>query len=250
MVAIRAASPQDAPCDRRVHVGVWRWAYRGHAPRRRPGRLPVERRERDWRPASESRPRRPSVIVADDGGRLVGFASTATSRDDDAPPGTGEVLRVYVVEDAVGRRAWAGALIARRAGSVCGPTGTRVPRCGSWRPNERHAALLRARRLAADGTTEHASGAVRATCRSCATPSTSRRALSRRVRVRAHDAHDGVLDVRRSGLATCRCDRIENSAHACSPVQPHPSRQRRDAVEGAGLRVDRARRCRRPFSVP
>ena len=99
-VRIRAATPEDADPIGAVHVESWRWAYRGQLPDDLlDGLDPVERAagwRRSWSPAGRRDRGRATRA------RLVGFASTATSRDDDAPPGTGEVLTVYVVEDAVG----------------------------------------------------------------------------------------------------------------------------------------------------
>jgi len=99
-IKIRAARPGDADAIGAVHVESWRWAYRGQLPDDLLDGLDPAERAAGWRRILESG--EIDVIVADDEARLVGFASAATSRDDDAPPGTGEVLTVYVVEDAVG----------------------------------------------------------------------------------------------------------------------------------------------------
>ena len=99
-ITIRAATPGDADAIGAVHVESWRWAYRPQLPDDLLDGLDPAERAAEWRRILESG--EIDVIVADDEGRLVGFASAATSRDDDALPGTGEVLTVYVVEDAVG----------------------------------------------------------------------------------------------------------------------------------------------------
>ena len=100
-VRIRAAMPEDADTIGALHVESWRWAYRGKLPDDLLDGLDPVERAAGWRRILESG--EADVIVTDDDeARLVGFASAATSRDDDAPPGTGEVLTVYVVEDAVG----------------------------------------------------------------------------------------------------------------------------------------------------
>jgi len=99
-VRIRVATPEDADAIGAVHVEGWRWAYRGQLPDALLDALDPAGRAAGWRRILESGST--DVIVAEDESGVVGFASAATSRDDDAPPGTGEVLTVYVVEDAVG----------------------------------------------------------------------------------------------------------------------------------------------------
>ncbi len=99
-VRIRPATPEDADAIGSVHVESWRWAYRGQLPDDLLDELDPAERAAGWRRILGSGGT--DVIVADDGARVVGFASAATSRDGDAPPGTGEVLALYVVENAVG----------------------------------------------------------------------------------------------------------------------------------------------------
>jgi GNAT superfamily N-acetyltransferase len=56
--------------------------------------LSVEDRERSWQTTFDEPEY--GVVVAEDRARLVGFASFGPSRDDDAPPGTGEIPAIYV----------------------------------------------------------------------------------------------------------------------------------------------------------
>jgi GNAT superfamily N-acetyltransferase len=116
-VRIRAATPEDADAIGGVHVESWRWAYRGLLPDDLLDGLDPAERGVGWRRILESGDA--DVILAEDDDRIVGFASGSASRDDDATPGTGEVLTVYVVEDTAGtgtgRALLAGALGLLRA---------------------------------------------------------------------------------------------------------------------------------------
>jgi GNAT superfamily N-acetyltransferase len=99
-VTIRDAGPSDARAIAEVHVASWRDAYRRLLPDGFLDRLSVDDRERSWRtmftdPAY-------GVVVAEDAGRVVGFASFGPSRDEGAPDGTGEIPAIYVHPDALG----------------------------------------------------------------------------------------------------------------------------------------------------
>jgi GNAT superfamily N-acetyltransferase len=108
---VRLALPSDAPALAAVHVRTWQATYRGIVPQRVLDGLSIERREAYWRErlAGESDRR---TWVADFDGSIVGFVAAGPARDDDLPPGAGEVYAIYVAESAqghgVGRR-----LIAR-----------------------------------------------------------------------------------------------------------------------------------------
>src|SRR5439155_22975079 len=43
------------------------------------------------------------VLVAEEGGRIVGFVEHGPTQDDDADDSTGEILAIYLLEDAIGR---------------------------------------------------------------------------------------------------------------------------------------------------
>ena len=97
---VRPATPQDARAIAEVRVASWRWAYRGLVPDDVLAGMSVAESEAGWRgiladPAV-------AVFVASLGDRLVGFASCCASRDADAPPGTGEIGALYVVEEVAG----------------------------------------------------------------------------------------------------------------------------------------------------
>lgn len=99
-VAIRGAGSEDARAIAAVHVASWRHAYRGLLPRDFLDRSSVEDRERSWR-RTFTEPGY-GVVVAEEAGRLVGFASFGPSRDRGAPDGTGEIPAIYVAPEVLG----------------------------------------------------------------------------------------------------------------------------------------------------
>jgi L-amino acid N-acyltransferase YncA len=97
---IRRATAADARGIAEVHVGSWRHAYRGLLPDGFLDRLSVEEREASWREAF--RDRGAAVFVAEEEGRVIGFASFGPSRDRDAGPEVGEIPAIYVDPTVVG----------------------------------------------------------------------------------------------------------------------------------------------------
>jgi ribosomal protein S18 acetylase RimI-like enzyme len=97
---IRRATAADARGIAEVHVASWRHAYRGLLPDGSLDRLSVEQREASWREAF--RDRGAGVFVAEEDGRVIGFASFGPSRDGDAGPEVGEIPAIYVDPSAVG----------------------------------------------------------------------------------------------------------------------------------------------------
>jgi L-amino acid N-acyltransferase YncA len=125
MIAIRAATPADAPAIGRIHVESWRETYRGLLSENLLGSVSAVVRAAMWRGGLEHE--RPiSLLVAQaPSGDLVGFAGggsrRATSLSHDA-----EVYAIYVLAAAqkrgCGRRlmaALAKALHARGFKSLC-----------------------------------------------------------------------------------------------------------------------------------
>jgi ribosomal protein S18 acetylase RimI-like enzyme len=107
---IRAARGTDAAQIAVVHVQSWQGAYRGLLPQPYlDGLDPAQRVGRWERLLAEAGVGRTGVLVAEDGGALLGFASYSPSRDRDANPGrVGEVSAIYLLPNAwgqgVGRR--------------------------------------------------------------------------------------------------------------------------------------------------
>ncbi len=100
---IRAAKPDDARPVAEVHVASWRHAYRDVLPDDYLERLSVDEREAMWLGAFADPDTKNGAFVAEEGGRVVGFASFGPSRDEDAPDGTGEVPAIYVEPSVMGR---------------------------------------------------------------------------------------------------------------------------------------------------
>ncbi len=94
---VRPASPGDARAIAEVHVASWRWAYRGQLPDEVLEGLSVEEREVMWRGILADAST--TVLVAERGPAIVGFASGGASTDDGAGEGTGEVYAIYVAEE-------------------------------------------------------------------------------------------------------------------------------------------------------
>lgn len=97
---IRRATAADARGIAEVHVASWRHAYRGLLPDGFLDRLSVDEREASWREAF--RDRGAAVFVAEEEGRVIGFASFGPSRDGDAGPEVGEIPAIYVDPTVVG----------------------------------------------------------------------------------------------------------------------------------------------------
>ena len=91
MTSVRRATPDDARSIAEIHVETWRAAYAGVMPQRVLDELDVEARERMWRSWAAAPDW--AAFVAQQRGRIVGFASVGPSRD---PEGLGEVAAIYV----------------------------------------------------------------------------------------------------------------------------------------------------------
>ena len=114
-VSIRSATPKDARAIAEVHVASWRAAYRGHIPHHVLDGLSVEDREATWREGlSAEEPG--GALVAEDGGRVIGFVGFGPSRTFDDAEDVGEIYAIYLEPDyqrrGVGRRLLDGALEA------------------------------------------------------------------------------------------------------------------------------------------
>lgn len=102
---IRRATVADVRPIADVHVRSWLKAYRGLIPDQVLDSLSAEQREAMWREAI-NQPASPKdrVWVAEQRGRIVGFASSGPGRDDDVDPHkTGAVYAIYLEPEAQGR---------------------------------------------------------------------------------------------------------------------------------------------------
>lgn len=112
-MTVRPATRDDAEAIGDVHVGSWRWAYRGVLPDALLDNL-VDSAWRDRWVAVLSRDdepaRRRRTWVAELDGGVCGFCHAGPARDEDTPEDVAEIYAVYVTEQVAGRGA-GGALI-------------------------------------------------------------------------------------------------------------------------------------------
>jgi ribosomal protein S18 acetylase RimI-like enzyme len=99
---IREAESRDARAIAEVHVRSWQAAYRGQLTDEYLDGLSVEDRLEQHRRSLEEPRAEWRTWVADDEGRVTGFAVTGPSEDADAEPSTGEVYAIYLEPDRVG----------------------------------------------------------------------------------------------------------------------------------------------------
>jgi GNAT superfamily N-acetyltransferase len=94
---IRMAEPSDTLAVARVHVRSWQVAFRALLPDEYLRRMRPEDRAQKYDFASGD-PAAPKTIVAIEGDVILGFATTAPSRDPDLPS-YGELCALYVDPD-------------------------------------------------------------------------------------------------------------------------------------------------------
>jgi GNAT superfamily N-acetyltransferase len=95
-VTIRAAVVDDARAIAQIHVDGWRAAYRGQMPDALLDGLSVDKRTDDRR-KDIATPRSPEhrTWVAESDGRIVAFALTGPTRDENAAAGVAELFALY-----------------------------------------------------------------------------------------------------------------------------------------------------------
>lgn len=96
MTVVRAGGYDDCPAVARTQVAAWRAGYAGVVPDDVLARLDVAERVRRW---VELVHRGVRLLVAEDAGEVVGYASCGASRDDDARAGVGELYALYVAPE-------------------------------------------------------------------------------------------------------------------------------------------------------
>src|SRR5690242_5985058 len=97
--AVRPATPADAKEIAHVHVGTWRTAYRGIVPQVHLDGMSVDRSMRKWEESLlHPQPQTSFVLVAEQGGEIVGFVKAGAERGDD-PQHRGEVHAIYVLAE-------------------------------------------------------------------------------------------------------------------------------------------------------
>lgn len=102
---IRQARESDARQLAVLHVRAWQWAYRGQIPDSYLDGLTesIDRREAWRRERARQGETEDRTWVADASDRIVGFADTGPSRDDDAMPGRALLYALYVDPGSVRR---------------------------------------------------------------------------------------------------------------------------------------------------
>jgi ribosomal protein S18 acetylase RimI-like enzyme len=97
-VVVRRAVPADAHAIAAVHVASWQAGYAHVFPAEFLSSLSASAREPRWRTALSDAEE--LIFVAEDSGEVVGFASAAASRDEDAHDrSVGELHTIYVRAD-------------------------------------------------------------------------------------------------------------------------------------------------------
>lgn len=95
--ALRLATPEDSQAVAEVQTATWKVAYAGLMPREYLAALSAEERQPVWRAGIESH--RYSIVLAEQGSRLIGFSAYAKSRDSDNTAGSaGEIQAIYVLQ--------------------------------------------------------------------------------------------------------------------------------------------------------
>lgn len=104
MHVVRDARPEDVPGIVDVHIRTWQVAYEGQLPDDMLAAQEGRRadRTRIWTEAigNAARARR-RILVAEDGGKILGFASAGPARDE--PEHVGEIYAIYLDPDSWGR---------------------------------------------------------------------------------------------------------------------------------------------------
>ena len=112
MVTVRRATVQDASAIGRVHVRAWQAAYRGQMPDDYLDGLRPEERAASWERGLRRERDRGAMLVADDNGRVVGFALVGPAQD---PAGAGQLYAINVDPDHWGTGAGRALLAAAQA---------------------------------------------------------------------------------------------------------------------------------------
>ena len=99
---IRPATPKDAQRLAEIHVSAWQAAYRGQLDDEYLDGLKVDDRLEQHRRSLQEQRADWRTWLAEEGGKVVGFAVTGPSEDADAERTTAEVYAIYLEPDRVG----------------------------------------------------------------------------------------------------------------------------------------------------
>lgn len=96
---VRRAQPADAAAVARVHVASWQTTYAGLLPDSYLAGLRVDDYTARWARVLEDPSGRNVVLVAEEHGQVVGYASCGPERDGD-PRYAGELYAIYLLREA------------------------------------------------------------------------------------------------------------------------------------------------------
>jgi ribosomal protein S18 acetylase RimI-like enzyme len=150
-VRIREAVPADAEPLGRIHVRAWQAAYRGQLSDDYLDGLSVEERTEQWRASLDGQRAAWRTWVLDEGGDVVGWATTGPSEDADADDRTGEVFAIYLHPERVGTGV--GCTLFAHAVQDLWERGFRTATLWVLETNERARRFYEAAGWSADGTT-------------------------------------------------------------------------------------------------
>ncbi|MGE8499764.1 MAG: N-acetyltransferase family protein [Pseudomonas sp.] len=109
-VLIRLARVEDASAIADVNIRSWREAHRTLLSPAFLAGLEQNRQRRTAYFEQAVAAGEPGIRVAERGGRVVGFCCFGASRDQDVPPGSGELMAIYLLQEAwgqgIGSRLW------------------------------------------------------------------------------------------------------------------------------------------------
>lgn len=149
---VRDARIEDVPEIARIHVAMWRQAYRAYLPPALLDGLSVAARERSWRRELAAPRDRVFLLVAIRDTRIVGFCSLGPCRDADASVDTGEVYAIYVAPGQA--RRGIGSTLMRAALHRLAAAGFRTARLWVLTENAPARAFYEHRGWMADGATK------------------------------------------------------------------------------------------------
>lgn len=118
---VRPGTPADVDAIADAHVQAWQTTYPGIFPSGVIEGFTPERRRAQWRAWFAAPPARGALLVAEEDGKVVGFANTGPFRGGLEPSPDGELYAIYLCRSAqrrgLGRRLFEAALDAlRKAG--------------------------------------------------------------------------------------------------------------------------------------
>lgn len=98
---IRPADIDDARQIATIHVRSWQHAYADILPAEGLAQLNVEQRTQAWAGWLQAETNPLHILVADENGEVLGFASWGASQDPDAEPNSAMLYSIYLRPDAM-----------------------------------------------------------------------------------------------------------------------------------------------------